>query len=339
MNRTRPTRFAVPLELGGKRGRRLDVAEAAIRTTEAEIAQVIVETRNAVRRAYFDRAIADARVALLDELQAHRDARARRGAAAVRRRQRTAARGAASRTGAARRRRMNPSARADSRRRARTSSTRCSGLPADAPTVDRAADLDADRHRSRLPCRARDRPARSWRVLDRRLDEQRARIALARALRSPDLTPEGSITHGFAEDGPFQTGWKAALAITLPHLHDAQGRRHARRSDPGATDGGAEAADMRIAAAVAAAVAIADAQRQQFIRYRDEIVPQAHPGGTDGRGRLSARTDRYRRLPPGVAGHTRRPPALRCKPKPICKPRSRTSNRRLERRRSHDIAS
>src|SRR6187397_2688848 len=52
--------IAVPLELGGKRGRRIDVAEASIRTADAEIAQVIVETRNAVRRAYFDRAVADA---------------------------------------------------------------------------------------------------------------------------------------------------------------------------------------------------------------------------------------------------------------------------------------
>src|SRR4051812_45145916 len=61
--------LAFPIELGGKRGRRVDVAEAAIRTADAEIAQVIVEIRNAVRRAYFDRAIADSRVALLDDLQ------------------------------------------------------------------------------------------------------------------------------------------------------------------------------------------------------------------------------------------------------------------------------
>src|SRR6186997_548686 len=53
--------LAVPLELGGKRARRLAVAEAVVRTADAEIAQVIAETRNAVRRAYFDRAVAEAR--------------------------------------------------------------------------------------------------------------------------------------------------------------------------------------------------------------------------------------------------------------------------------------
>ena len=35
------------------------------------------------------------------------------------------------------------------------------------------------------------------------------------------------------------------------------------------------AAESRIAGAVAAATAIADAQRQQYLRYRDQIVPQA----------------------------------------------------------------
>src|SRR5262245_60524314 len=61
--------LAVPLELGGKRSRRLAVAEATVRTTDAEIAQIIAETRNAVRRAYFDRAVAEARLALFEDLQ------------------------------------------------------------------------------------------------------------------------------------------------------------------------------------------------------------------------------------------------------------------------------
>src|SRR6187397_933179 len=61
--------FAVPLELGGKRGKRVAVAEAAALTAEAEINQLIVETRNSVRRAFFDRTIADARLAILNDLQ------------------------------------------------------------------------------------------------------------------------------------------------------------------------------------------------------------------------------------------------------------------------------
>src|SRR6185503_16177698 len=37
--------LAVPLELGGKRARRIAVGEAAVLTSEAELAQVIAETR------------------------------------------------------------------------------------------------------------------------------------------------------------------------------------------------------------------------------------------------------------------------------------------------------
>jgi len=39
-------------------------------TSEAELAQVIAETRNDVRRAYFDRLISEARLSLLQDLQA-----------------------------------------------------------------------------------------------------------------------------------------------------------------------------------------------------------------------------------------------------------------------------
>ena len=46
--------IAVPLELGGKRAKRIAVGEATMRTGDAELAQTTIEVRNAVRRAYFD---------------------------------------------------------------------------------------------------------------------------------------------------------------------------------------------------------------------------------------------------------------------------------------------
>ena len=58
--------FSVPLELGGKRSKRIAVGEATVRAGEAEIAVVIAQVRNDVRRAYFgsarrrDAAVADA---------------------------------------------------------------------------------------------------------------------------------------------------------------------------------------------------------------------------------------------------------------------------------------
>src|ERR1041385_1072150 len=53
---------AVPLELGGKRQRRIDVAQATIRAGEAELAATVAQVRNDVRRAYFGQIVAEQRV-------------------------------------------------------------------------------------------------------------------------------------------------------------------------------------------------------------------------------------------------------------------------------------
>jgi outer membrane protein TolC len=44
---------SVPIEVSGKRQRRIDVAQATLNTTEAETARVMAEVRSDVRRAYF----------------------------------------------------------------------------------------------------------------------------------------------------------------------------------------------------------------------------------------------------------------------------------------------
>src|SRR5262245_51620364 len=61
--------LVMPLELGGKRAKRIAVSEAAIRTGEAELSATIAQVRNDVRRTYFDVAVADARLAILRELR------------------------------------------------------------------------------------------------------------------------------------------------------------------------------------------------------------------------------------------------------------------------------
>src|ERR1041384_6140861 len=58
---------AVPLELGGKRQRRIDVAQATIRAGEAELAATVVQVRNDVRRAYFGQIVAEQRLMILRE--------------------------------------------------------------------------------------------------------------------------------------------------------------------------------------------------------------------------------------------------------------------------------
>lgn len=109
-------------------------------------------------------------------------------------------------------------------------------------------------------------------LLDRRLDEQRARIALAQALQTPDVTPEAAITRGQPE---FATGWRAAVAVAIPIFtrHRAGVRLEEITLQQILAERDATLA--RIGGEVTSAVAIADAQRQQFLRYRDQIIPQA----------------------------------------------------------------
>src|SRR5258706_3323807 len=60
---------SLPIERGGKRQRRIEVAQAQSRSGEAEIARLVATTRNQVRRAYFALAAAQRRTAETRELQ------------------------------------------------------------------------------------------------------------------------------------------------------------------------------------------------------------------------------------------------------------------------------
>jgi cobalt-zinc-cadmium efflux system outer membrane protein len=112
-------------------------------------------------------------------------------------------------------------------------------------------------------------------VLDRRLEEQRARVALAHSLKTPDVTPEGSFTRGFGDGAEFQNGWKAAVAVTMPIFTTHKAGVVLEESTLAQLTAERTATEARITSEVAAATTIADAQRQQYLRYRDQIIPQA----------------------------------------------------------------
>jgi cobalt-zinc-cadmium efflux system outer membrane protein len=274
IEREEPTRaygVAVPLELGGKRGRRIAVSEAAVLTSEAELAQVIAETRNAVRRAYFDRLIAEARLSLLVELQALaarvRDAAQQRVDAG------DAPRLEVVQAELALAQAQNEAAGSQGTVvAARATLNALLAFPLGAPTP-LASSLDAASPPLLTAAIARAQSASAeLALLDRRLDEQRARIALAQSLQTPDVTPEATITRGQQE---FATGWRAAIAVAIPIF--TRHRAGVRLEEITLQQIMAErdATLARISGEVTAAVAIADAQRQQFLRYRDEIIPQA----------------------------------------------------------------
>jgi cobalt-zinc-cadmium efflux system outer membrane protein len=110
-------------------------------------------------------------------------------------------------------------------------------------------------------------------AIDRRLDEQRARVALAQALRAPDVTPEATLTRRAAPE--FDVGWRAGVAVTVPVFTTHRAGVRVEEATLAQLTTEREAALARIAGGVASAAAMAEAQRQQYLRYRDEILPQA----------------------------------------------------------------
>src|SRR4029079_5696845 len=60
----------VPIEISGKRQRRIDVANATLAVTDAETARITTDVRADVRRAYFTAVAANRRITVAQELEA-----------------------------------------------------------------------------------------------------------------------------------------------------------------------------------------------------------------------------------------------------------------------------
>lgn len=264
---------AIPLELGGKRARRIDVAKAEAATTDAEIAQLIAETRTALRRAYFERLSAEARVGLLDEVQGilsrARDAAQQRFDAG------SSPRLEVLQAGLELSQAENESVGAHgAAAAARARFNALLGMPGGAATTIASSEVDTFPAVDAAVTRARSASA-ELALYDRRLEAQRARVALAKSLQTPDLTPEGSWTHGFEPGSDFQSGWKVALAITVPVFTTHKAGVALEEATLAQLSAERVAVEMRIVAEVTAVVATAESQRQQVLRYRSDILPQA----------------------------------------------------------------
>ena len=264
--------LAVPWETGGKRGKRIAAAETAIRTGDAELDALVAQIAADVRDAYFERFIAENRQTLLTDMQTL--AQRARDAAQAR-----------FDTGDAPRLDLvqaqlefadaqNQAAAAAGEvasARARLNALLGYDLNA-AVSIAPAADVTAAVAVDAAQARARQANA-ELAVIDRRIDEQKTKVALAQAMKTPDLTPEGTLTH--RAEPEFNWGWRAAVAITLPIFTTHSAGVRLEEATLTQLTSERSAAAQRIAGEVAAAAAIAEAQRLQYIRYRDEILPQA----------------------------------------------------------------
>lgn len=205
--------LALPLELGGKRGRRVAVAEATAQVGEAALTQTIIDVRTLVRRAYFGRLVAEQRLAVLDELRQFAT------------RARDAAR-ARFDVGSAPRLELLQAqlvlAQAEIEATAAQATTRAAGVqlnallgfPLDAP-VKLATGLDSTIGIAAPVALARAQASNAeLALLDRQIAEQRARLALAHAMQKPDVTPDIMLTRDAVPE--FMYGYRLTVAVTIP---------------------------------------------------------------------------------------------------------------------------
>jgi len=264
--------LAVPLELGGKRAKRIAVGEATVRAGEAELAATVAQVRNDVRRAYFGQLLAEARLMLLGEqrdlsMRARDAAQARFDAGSSPRlevMQAQLALAAAENEAAAA---LGIAAAA------RAALNALLAQPLDTPTglstnVDTGEPLGTP-----AALMLAQTASTELLALDRQIEAQRARVMLAEALRVPDVTPTFTLTH--RSEPEFTYGWRAGAAITLPLFTRHRAGVLVEQTTLDQLVAQRQATLLRVQGEVTAASQRAQAQRQLFIRYRDEIIPQA----------------------------------------------------------------
>ena len=261
---------SVPIELSGKRQRRIDVAQATLNTTEAETARVMAEVRSDVRRAYFSAVGQLRRLEAAQELEGIAT-RARDAA------QERFQSGAAPRLEALQAALVLSQAQNDvTSARGAVTAARAElnallGYPADAaPALSGTLEGPPPPDLAGASAAALTGNA-ELRVLERRVAEERARVELARAMRRPDPSVAGTLTYDAQPE--FTFGWRLGFAVALPLF--TTGRADVAVAEATLTRAIAdrEARVAQINGAVAAAAARAASAHQAVTRYQNDILP------------------------------------------------------------------
>jgi len=264
--------LAFPIETGGKRRRRIEVAAAETRSGEAEIARLAADLRSQVRRAYFGLASAQRRAHETGEI---RDVALRaRDAARERFESGDAPRLEALQAELAAAQAESEAERArDLLTGARAGLNALLARPPGGPltvtddlTAGRVPPVD-EAVRQTLAASA------ELAALDLGIAAQRARVELARAEAVPDLTAGAGVTHHAEPD--FTWGWTGQLTMTLPVFTRVRAQARLEEATLARLRAERDAAAARLAGQVAAAVATAGAQRQAVERYQREILPRS----------------------------------------------------------------
>jgi outer membrane protein, heavy metal efflux system len=263
--------LSFPVETGDKRARRIGAAEEGVNAEEAGVARTQVEIRTDVRRAYYALCAAGRRLEVTQGIAAL----TKRASDAARRRFEA---GAAPRLdvlqaelGAAQADNEAEAAKAEMEA-AREGLNVLIARPPGTPTAVSGDLGDGGVPDAASALQAALAGSADLAEIDARIREQSARVALAKAQRSPEIALRGAVTHD--APGEFDWGWRAGFGMTLPLFQTR--RAEVRVADAVLAQLQAErgAARARIESGVTAAAALASARRAEYLRYRDEILPK-----------------------------------------------------------------
>ena len=302
----------VPIELGGKRQRRIELAQATVAVSEADLARIVAEVRNDVRRTYFEIVAAERRIGIADDIRtlatrARDAAKARVDAGDVPQsdltqsslalanseNELTAARGEAA--------------------AARAELNALIGEPVESPLTP-ADDLTGGALPSLQEAMAQaSQTNAAILVLDRRIGEQIAKLNLAKALQTPDASAGSMFTYDAEPE--FRYGWRLTLGVTVPIFTTHRAGVLVEEATLARIKADREATLATMSGAIAAAIARAASAREQVTRYQNEILPlaleaerqaqAAYNGGQTGLSALvqalqTARDTRQRGLQAGL---------------------------------------
>ncbi len=263
--------LSVPVETAAKRARRIAAASASAGVGAAEIAALELDTRVAVRRAFAELIAAQRRADAARELQA------------------LAARAVAA---------AHARVEAGDAPRLESLQAELAAAEADNDAVTRTGELQAARVElgallgaAGTPFEAVAGPAAAQpldpsalsatavaqsidlTVIDRRLAESAARIAVARSLQIPDVQVGGALTHRAQPD--FDYGWRAGADITVPLFTRHRAGVSVESSVTAELQAERTAVVEKTRGAVLAAVARANALQDQAGRFETAILPRA----------------------------------------------------------------
>jgi len=263
---------AFPIELGGKRQRRIDLANATVAAQEAEISKIALDLRDKVRRAYFALVGSNRRVALADDIvllatRARDAAQARFNAGDVPRLELVQAELALVES-------ENEASAARGESRAATGELNVLlAQPIDAsivltddlsggalPTLEAAMAVASSANADLL-------------VLDRQIVEQTARRDLAVALKTPDVTAGAAYTYDAQPE--FSQGYRASVALTVPLFTRHNAGVKVEDAELARLKAARDATAIELGGTVAAALARATAARAQLLRSTAESLPRA----------------------------------------------------------------